>query len=230
MKNGLSLTNHCDLADSDADVGAYVCNAFMKLHSQPQENFDDKIIWQRFLSGDAVAFEKLMSRHFRTLFQYGCKFSKDHEFVKDSIQDLFMHLWEKRSGLNAEAAVRPYLMASLRRLMHRSISSKSWVGEANAENEDGIFELEFSVEQEYIDNESTLMRTRQLEKLLHDLPKRQKEVIYLRFFQELSRDQISEIMAVSPQTVSNLLQIAIKQLKKHWKAEFLTFFLLHLFI
>lgn len=46
----------------------------------------------------------------------------------------------------------------------------------------------------------------------------------------MSRDQISEIMSVSPQTVSNLLQIAIRQLKKHWKAEFLTFFVIHLFI
>ncbi|MCE7065471.1 RNA polymerase sigma factor [Dyadobacter sp. CY326] len=202
----------------------------MKLHSQSQENSDDKIIWQQFLSGDVAAFEKLMSIHFRTLFHYGCKFSKDQEFVKDSIQDLFMHLWEKRNRLNAEAVVKPYLLASLRRLMHRSASSKSWVGEGQPENAAEVFDLEFSVEEQYIDTESTLVRTRQLEKLLLELPKRQKEVIYLKFFQELTREQISEIMAVSPQTVSNLLQIAIKQLKKHWKAEFLTFFVIHLFI
>lgn len=202
----------------------------MKLHSQSQENSDDKIIWQQFLSGNVTAFEKLMAIHFRTLFHYGCKFSRDQEFVKDSIQDLFMHLWEKRERLNADAAVKPYLMASLRRLMHRSASSKLWVSAGNSENAGEIFDLEFSVEEQYIDTESTLVRTRQLERLLQELPKRQKEVIYLKFFQELTRDQISEIMAVSPQTVSNLLQIAIKQLKKHWKAEFLTFFLIHLFI
>ena len=117
----------------------------MKLHSPSQENSDDKIIWQQFLSGNVTAFEKLMSIHFRTLFHYGCKFSRDHEFVKDSIQDLFMHLWEKRERLNADAAVKPYLMASLRRLMHRSASSKSWVGEGTSENAGEIFDLEFSV-------------------------------------------------------------------------------------
>lgn len=202
----------------------------MKQHSHFQENPDDRIIWQQFLSGDVAAFERLMSIHFRTLFHYGCKFSKDQEFVKDSIQDLFMHLWEKRTRLNTEAAVKPYLMASLRRLMHRSASSKSWLGAENQDDAAEIFNLEFSVEEQYISNESMLVRTQQLEKLLMELPKRQKEVIYLKFFQELSRDQISEIMAVSPQTVSNLLQIAIKQLKKHWKSEFLTFFLIHLFI
>jgi RNA polymerase sigma factor (sigma-70 family) len=202
----------------------------MMPNPQSAGNSDDRLIWQQFLLGDVAAFERLMSIHFRTLFHYGCKFSRDHEFVKDSIQDLFMHLWEKRTRLNSEAAVKPYLMASLRRLMHRSASSKLWVGEENKEDASQIFELEFSVEEQYITNESTLVRTRQLEKLMQELPKRQKEVIYLKFFQELSREQISEIMAVSPQTVSNLLQIAIKQLKKHWKAEFLTFFLIHLFI
>jgi RNA polymerase sigma factor (sigma-70 family) len=201
----------------------------MKPYSPSQENSDDKLIWQLFLSGDAAAFEKLMSIHFRTLFHYGCKFSRDQEFVKDSIQDLFMHLWEKRAGLNAEAVVKPYLMASLRRLMHRNVASRSWISEGNTERADDTFEIEFSVEQQYIQNESTLVRTLRLEKLLIDLPKRQKEVIYLKFFQELTREQISEIMAVSPQTVSNLLQIAIKQLKKHWKAEFLTLVLIHFF-
>lgn len=202
----------------------------MKLPSHFSGASDDKLVWQKFLTGDVEAFEYLMSSQFRTLFQYGSKFSKDKEFIKDSIQDLFLLLWEKRENLNSNAAVKPYLMASLRRLMHRSIAAKSWVGNESLAEKEGVFELEFSVEQEYIDQESTLVRARQLEKLLKELPKRQKEVVYLKYFQELNRDQISEIMAISPQTVSNLLQIAIGQLKKHWKAEFLTFFLIHLFM
>ena len=202
----------------------------MKSQSNFSEASDDKTVWQLFLAGNVEAFEYLMSTHFRRLFQYGSKFSKDQEFVKDCIQDLFLILWEKRENLGNDIAVKPYLMASLRRLMHRAISSKSWMAGESLDEKEGSFELEFSVEQEYIDHESTLARTRQLEKLLGELPKRQKEVIYLKYFQEMSRDQISEIMSVSPQTVSNLLQIAIKQLKKHWKAEFLTFFVIHLFI
>ncbi|MCE6991023.1 RNA polymerase sigma factor [Dyadobacter sp. CY323] len=202
----------------------------MKFQPRSTEFSDDKRTWQRFLAGDVSAFETLMSGYFRTLFHYGCKFSGDQEFVKDSIQDLFLYLWERRANLNADADVKPYLMASLRRLMHRNVNSKSWVGEGGLTVPEDHFEIEFSVEQEYINHESTLVRTRQLDKLIGELPKRQKEVIYLKFFQGLDRDSISEIMDVTPQTVSNLLQIAIKQLKTHWKAEFLTFFMLHLLL
>nr|WP_295933041.1 sigma-70 family RNA polymerase sigma factor [uncultured Dyadobacter sp.] len=188
---------------------------------------EERLLWQDFLTGDVKAFERLMAGSFRFLFSYGSKFSKDKEFVKDSIQDLFLVLWEKKENLNPDAAVRPYLMASLRRLMHRQSSARTWVGSEPLNGDDEYFDIEFSVEAEYIENEVTLVRTRQLEKLLKALPRRQKEVVYLKFFQELSREQIAEVMAVSPQTVSNLLQIAIRQLKAHWKAEFLTFFLLH---
>lgn len=188
---------------------------------------EDRVLWQDFLAGELRAFEKLMSDNFRLLFRYGSKFSKDRELVKDSIQDLFMILWEKRDNLSPDAAVKPYLMASLRRLMHRQVSSRTWVGGEALQDEDDYFEIEFSVEDDYIRNEATNTRTLQLQKLLNALPRRQKEVVYLKFFQELSRDQIAEVMAVSPQTVSNLLQIAIRHLKAHWKAEFLIFFLLH---
>ncbi|MGV3600321.1 MAG: RNA polymerase sigma factor [Dyadobacter fermentans] len=188
---------------------------------------EDHVLWQDFLAGEVRAFERLMSDNFRLLFRYGSKFSKDREMVKDSIQDLFLILWEKRANLNPDAAVKPYLMASLRRLMHRQVASRTWVGGEVLQDEDDFFEIEFSVEETYIANEATAVRTRQLQQMLNALPRRQKEVVYLKFFQELSREQIAEVMAVSPQTVSNMLQIAIRHLKAHWKAEFVVFFLLH---
>jgi RNA polymerase sigma factor (sigma-70 family) len=189
-----------------------------------QDNSQEKAVWSRFLTGDTAAFEWLISSNFRALFHYGTKFSHDKEFVKDSIQDLFLLLWEKRENLSRDIPIKPYMMASLRRLMHRS-SNKNRVSEDFNEQNKAGFVLEFSVEEEYIQLESTKLVTQKLRELMDKLPKRQKEVLYLKFFQELERDQISEIMEISPQTVSNLLQIAIKHLKNHWKTEFLTFLL-----
>ena len=171
--------------------------------------------WKLFLAGDAHAFESLMSRHFQALFHYGSKFSRDREFVKDCIQDLFLNLWEKRENLGSDVVVRAYLMASLRRQMHRAAQSRLPADESE-DLEDGLFDMCLSVEQDFIENESNLALTEKLKSLVDQLPARQKEVIYLRFFQDLDRTQISLIMGVSPQTVSNLLQIALKQLKKYW--------------
>ncbi|MFD2571293.1 RNA polymerase sigma factor [Spirosoma soli] len=176
-------------------------------------------LWTRFRTGDVSAFETLMTTHFRVLFHYGSKFSKDPEFVKDCIQDLFLYLWEHRTSLNTDIALKPYLMASLRRHMHRSLPIVPFVDECTTNqvsNATEAFILEFSVEETLIEQESSRERARQLTHFIDLLPHRQKEVIYLKFFQEMDRNDIAEVMNVAPQTVSNLIQLALKQLRQHW--------------
>lgn len=184
---------------------------------QPNDPSDD-FLWKLMLQGDSASFESLMAEHTQSLFQYGLKYTSDPEFVKDTIQDLFLYIWAHRTTLSSDIAVRPYLMASLRRMMHRSSSKKSLINN-NEEDSTFEFEVEFSVEQKYIRQESTMLLVKKIKKNLEELPSRQKEVIYLKFYQNLSREQISEVMEITPQTVSNLLQIAIKQLRKYWKVE-----------
>ena len=175
------------------------------------------------LEGDVCAFEKVMQEHFEALYQYGSKFSKDPEFVKDTIQDLFLYLWEHRTNLSDTPAVRPYLMASLRRMMHR-VTLRTPYTETFEDQVQNVFHVEFSVEQRYIHSENSRALTQHLQAILNDLPARQKEVVYLKFYQGLSREQVSEVMGISPQTVSNLLQIAIKQLRQQVNSEFISTF------
>jgi len=192
----------------------------MNLSEQHTENHINNIIWDRFLEGDKIAFEELMKTHFTILFHYGTKFSKDKEFIKDCIQDLFLQLWESRKNLSNKIIVKPYLMASLRRRIHRATLPFHF-SDVLTESKD-IFDVEFSIEEKFIQDESTLILTQKIKHALEMLPKRQKEVIYLKFFQELEREQIAKIMDVAPQTVSNLLQIAVKQFKKRWITEFIS--------
>ena len=198
----------------------------MNLSQQHPENHIDNIIWDRFLKGDKIAFEELMKTHFTALFHYGTKFSKDKEFIKDCIQDLFLQLWESRQNLSNDVRVKPYLMASLRRRIHRATLPIHF-SDALTDSKD-IFEIEFSIEEKFIQDESTLVLTQKIKYVLERLPKRQKEVIYLKFFQELEREQIAKIMDVAPQTVSNLLQMAVKQLKKRWVTELISLLIIFL--
>lgn len=172
------------------------------------------LLWKQFLAGDVLAFQTLMTDYFRTLFRYGNRFSRDKEFIKDCIQDLFLYLWEHRASLRDDAAIKPYLMVSLRRLMHRSLPNKICSDEFTDDTVNP-FDFTFSVEEQYIQQETTENQIRQMKQLLELLPPRQKEVLYLKYFQELDRDQIAEIMGIVPQTVSNIIQLAIKQLRQH---------------
>ncbi len=193
--------------------------------SSPDRSAEQQL-WARFLAGEEPAFDALMTTYYRPLFRYATRFSRDKEFIKDCIQDLFLYLWERRASLRTDVMLKPYLMASLRRYMHRHLPGATPATELS-DDKTQLFDFEFSVEEQFIDQETTFHRSRHMQQLLQTLPRRQKEVVYLKFFQEMEREQIAEVMDIAPQTVSNLLQLALKHLRQYWKIELLTLLVVH---
>ncbi|QKJ31226.1 sigma-70 family RNA polymerase sigma factor [Mucilaginibacter mali] len=184
-------------------------------------------LWKLFLAGDKVAFQQLIAQHFRHLVNYGTKFTDDKELVKDTIQELFIRFWEKRANLSDDVNPRAYLTASLRRALHRKIQSVSrFQSFDDVENSSDLFDMELSVESRIIEKEYGRNIARAIAQNMEELPKRQKEVVYLKFFQEMSRDEISEVMGISAQTVSNLLQMALKNLRTRISKDLLVYLLL----
>jgi len=88
------------------------------------------------------------------------------------------------------------------------------------------FLFDFSVEHDFIDDEATAERVSYLNKLLNDLPSRQKEALFLRYNQGLSVEQIAEMLDVNYQSANNLLHRGLLKLRKEWKGSFPVFVLL----
>ncbi len=184
------------------------------MYSLVRVNIPDLHIWQSFLQGDKSSFERLMELHYKSLFNFGSKYSSNAEMVKDCIQELFVGVWNRRLHLSSNVNPRAYLIASLRRGLHRKIQSENRLLKYrdNLDASD-YFDFELSIEEKIIDNEEIRHLAKKIFEVVSRLPKRQKEVIYLKFFQHLSRDEIADIMGNNPQTVSNLLQLAFKKLR-----------------
>jgi RNA polymerase sigma factor (sigma-70 family) len=66
-----------------------------------------------------------------------------------------------------------------------------------------------------------------LASLLNELPARQKEAIYLRYYEDMEYKQIAEIMNVNYQSVLNLIQKALNKLRAE---QLLTLFFSAMFI
>ncbi|RRA97737.1 RNA polymerase sigma factor [Larkinella rosea] len=176
-------------------------------------------LWKQTITGDAKAYDQLVRLFYQPLFQYGCRYSRNKELIKDCIQDVFLEVWQKRQQIDSDIPPKPYLMASLRRRIHRVVLADRQVIGPEDSLRDDLFEMEFSVEETFIREESTLQTANRCLQLLKTLPKRQQEVIYLKYFQELSRDEIAEVMKITPQSVSNLIQLALKWLKSYVGSE-----------
>lgn len=185
---------------------------------------NENIIWDKMLTGDRDALGKLMHSYFRPLANYGLRFTTDKEVIKDSIQELFIVVWERRSHLAVAVNVKSYLFSSFRRLLLRTLkkmhkTATLTLDSSYLEN----FALILGVDDKIIQTEHAIKLSKHFNILISSLPERQKEVVYLKFFESLSREEISHILEIAPQTVSNILQIALGKLRQGtpvslWKA------------
>ncbi len=146
------------------------------------------------------------------LYRYGHKIVSDTRIVEDAIQDLFADLWNSRQNLGDTDSVRFYLFRVLRRKVGKNLKYFE-AGELPDEEYHLDFAGAASREEEIIETEQNAFRIQSLQKAIHHLPDRQREVINLRYFHEFTHQEISGIMDISLQSVHNLLQKSMKSLR-----------------
>lgn len=176
------------------------------------ENLSADQTWLAFKKGSREAFEKIYRGNIRDLLNYGYKVTSDRRLIEDSIQDLFIELWKTRAGLSDTTSIRFYLFKALRYKIVRN---------ARANSDHLLRDLESSVD-EFSDgsHESYLIglevqshQMANLRELIAALPRRQREAINLRYFQNFSNEEIAHIMGVNYQSACKFIYTALKNLK-----------------
>jgi len=61
------------------------------------------------LSNKHIAFNSLFNRHYVELCVYCESFVGEKQVAEDLVQDVFVHIWMKRSELNFDETLRSYL-------------------------------------------------------------------------------------------------------------------------
>jgi RNA polymerase sigma factor (sigma-70 family) len=175
----------------------------------------DLLLWQKFKNGDRAVFELMIREHYRALFDYGKKFLSDHDALTDCIHDLFTSLWERRQFLGATDQIKPYLLKSLRnRIIKEKQRGNVFI---SIENGDELFLNEEDIESKIITSEYTEEKKKQIGYVLHTLTPRQQEIIYLKFYENLTNDQIATVLAITRPAVANLLHITLKLFREKWE-------------
>lgn len=187
-----------------------------KHSSSPNEERNDRVLWQCFRLGDRLAFERLLKIHYTGLLNYGLRISGDREFVKDCLHDLFVDLWNRKEQLQEVHALKPYLLVAFRRRLIKESKRNQWFRKADEVEEDYNFDVQFNIESYLINNEVRHESLVRLQSNLDKLTKRQREVIYLRFYQEMEYEEIAQSLKINYHSVVNLMYEGMKLLRKNW--------------
>lgn len=192
----------------------------MKAKTLQFKPFDDITLWNNLKNGDEKSFSLLFERYYGDLVSYGNSLSPYAEKVQDCVQDVFTDIWVYRNGLQSAVVVKAYLLSSVRKRIAR-LHERDHIFRKSTSTDSIAFLLEFSVEHDLIDDDyATKEKVVHLNRLLNDLPVRQKEALYLRYHQGLTVEQIAEMLDVNYQSASNLLHRGLLTLRKEWKGAF----------
>lgn len=172
-------------------------------------------LWNHFLEGSVAAWGTLLEDNYRLLFNYGLRFGMDREGVHDCIHDLFLTLWDSRLRLNAHLDNVPFYL--LRAFRHKLIKEKQKERTYQPLDDTATDQLREAPLEDWLTSQETAqLNDQRLKALLLTLPARQQEVLYLKFYANLSNQQVADVMHLQPQSVANLLHTALQRLRGQW--------------
>ena len=180
--------------------------------------FDETQNWNAFRGGDRRSFSLIYEKYFNGLYNYGSKFSRNSELVEDCIQDLFVKLWQNRGTINETQSVKNYLYKSLRNTIYSRLNKVENLDIDDESINRLDFNLEISHETFMIENEQSQQMKIKLEKALDNLTNRQKEAVFLRFFEELTYEEVARLMQITVKALYKIIARALENLRETFRS------------
>jgi len=183
-------------------------------HSPHPWQIGDEFLWESFRNGNWDALESIYRTYTKDLFNYGMKICANTELVEDNIQELFVELWNNRKNLNPTSKIKFYLFRALKWKIVRQLKRENkFFSKRKPEEGEVIIQVQ-PFESHLLHEQAANERKAQLAEAMKKLPQRQKEIVHLLFFEELTYQEIAEIMNIRVRSVYVTAARALASLRK----------------
>lgn len=175
----------------------------------------DVNIWNSFREGNWAALEHIYRTYTKDLFNYGMKICAHSNLVEDAIQELFVELWSSRENLAGTEKIKFYLLKALKwKIAHHIRRERKLYGEQAIED---IMEVQVILpfESKCLNEQLSEKKRACLYEAMNKLPQRQKEILQLLFFEDLSHQEVAEIMNLRIRSVYVTACRALSSLRKN---------------
>lgn len=183
------------------------------------KEMSDEELALSYVEGNNRAFDLLLSRNQSKLFSYILYVVRDRDTAEDIFQETFVKVITKLQERRYTTSGK--FSAWIMRIAHNAImdwyreQKADRVIEANEENDlsnlgSNDYLLEANIEMEFV-NAQVLTEVKQLMNLL---PAPQREVVFMRYFQQLSFKEIAEATDVSINTALGRMRYALLNMRR----------------
>lgn len=174
---------------------------------------DYACFWNEVQQNNEQALYKIYQDIYDNLYHYGVSVVLDKSLVKEAINDVFVSLWQKRGQLETPKNVKGYIFVCFKRRMYKLLTRRH----REQEKQDSLLfrePEEKPYEEVLIKLETDIQLQQKMERMLALLTVRQKEFIRMRFYENLSMEEISLKTATSVRTIYNTIHNALVRIRE----------------
>ena len=162
---------------------------------------------QKARSGHSMAFGKLVEKYQDRILDLVYDFTGDYDKAKDIAQDVFLKVFVKISSFEGKSNFATWL--------HR-VAINTCLDELKKTKKKSFLIFSDSDEMDRIEDKSLVDNNEvpDIDLKMNKLSKQQRTAIILRFYNDMTIDEISQIMDCSDNTVRTHIYRAVEKLKK----------------
>lgn len=167
-------------------------------------------LWDNVAEGDQDSYAELFRIYYKKLFNYGKKFTEDETLIEDIAQETFVIVWQKRTQLKEIEFPVTYMYSVFRNtLFVRLKTNQRFVSGTELQTEP-----EFGVDQLIIRKETDEATAQKLQQALNALTSRQREAIFLRFYEGLPYEEVAQMLGITTKATYKIMARALDELRQ----------------
>ncbi len=179
------------------------------------ENMSDCEIWKNFSKGDSDGLLYIYHKYVSQLLKFGIQFAP-REVVKDSIQDLFLYLKERKNQSTEVKNIAAYLYKSLYRIVKKKVDDSLKLSSLNPNLEVSNWKIAISKEIKFIEVEQQKEQSEKLQRSINDLSIKQRQALLLYYYDGFTHNEIADIMDLkNKSSVRKLIYRGLDTLKEN---------------
>jgi len=182
------------------------------------ESMTDEELALSYINGNNRAFDELLSRSQDKIFNYIMYVVKDEDLANDLFQETYLKVITKMQ--NGRYTDTGKFFWWLTRVAHNVIidyyraQKSSRIVEPTKDNDLSNLNSNSVMDSNRESEMANAQVLRDVKKLMEALPEQQREVVFMRYYQELSFKEIAEITGVSINTSLGRMRYALINLRK----------------
>jgi RNA polymerase sigma-70 factor (ECF subfamily) len=171
------------------------------------------------------SLEELFNYYYPRLYVFSRSVLKQEEGIEDILQEVFIRIWQKRKSIKDPAGFNAYIYTITRNLLLNELRRRLHQKHLKEE----IRQLSTAREYAGLDPAQLRDLESRMEKIIAELPERQKEIFVLSRKDGCSHKEIANQLEITTKTVEYHISLAIKFIKTRLNGQGILVLLLCLF-